>query len=435
MNSNLHMHYTNKFWAVLLLWALWPVASMHAAPLATTDSLVQKIKTVKDTALVDLYNEISYQFRNADIEKSLQYADTALWLSKKINYTRGVGNSFVNRGNYFKITGNSTEAKNCYVWAYVQHQKIGNQKGISSTLNCIASLHFLEGDLTKALAYFIQSLNISQAIKDRRGEAITQNNIGVINLEQRNFSKALEYYEGAYNTFKEINDQHSMADALNNIGNVYHTQGLKNEALKYYNMAKELNEVLGNIKGVASVINNIGTIHYENKEYKQALKYYHNSLAIDEKLNDKQSRTISYNNIANCYHYLDMNFAAKKYAEQALKSALEQNDKIDLVNTYDILSKIEDKLGNYKEALVYVKNYNAYRDSLYSEESRQKLENIEAQYQAEKAENERLLQALEANQLSSSDDAKAIFTPLNWSILIGVVLLAAIILFYVVKLK
>ena len=112
-----------------------------------------------------------------------------------------------------------------------------------------------------------------------------------------------------------------------------------------------------------------------------------------------------------------------------------QNDKIDLVNTYDILSKIEDKLGNYKQALLYVKNFNAYRDSLYSEESRQKLEDIEAQYQAEKAENERLLQALEANKANSAVDAKDAFTPTSWSILVGTVLLVAIFLFYVVKRK
>jgi hypothetical protein len=89
-----------------------------------------------------------------------------------------------------------------------------------------------------------------------------------------------------------------------------------------------------------------------------------------------------------------MFFAAKKYVLRALKSAQEQEDKIDMVNSYDLLAKLEDKLGNYKEALTYYKLYTACSDSLYSEETRQKLENIEAQYEAEKAENERLIKVL-----------------------------------------
>jgi cytochrome c-type biogenesis protein CcmH/NrfG len=93
-----------------------------------------------------------------------------------------------------------------------------------------------------------------------------------------------------------------------------------------------------------------------------------------------------------------MFFASKKYVLRALKSAQEQEDKIDMVNSYDLLAKLEDKLGNYKEALNYFKLYTACSDSLYSEETRQKLEDIEAQYEAEKAENERLIKVLGKEQ-------------------------------------
>ena len=265
---------------------------------------------------------------------------------------------------------------------------------MAAALNSMASLHFLQGKLTKALSNFIQSLTISRKVNDRRGEAITLNNIGVINQEQKNYSKALEYFEQSYHTFQEIGDKKSMADALNNIGNIYHILGINDDALKHYNEAMEIYISLGDIKGEASAINNIGLVHFEEKDYKKALKYYHKSLSVDEQLNDKQSQTITCNNIAYCYLNLNMFFAGKKYAIRALKSAQEQDDVIDMVNSYDLLAKLEDKLGNYKEALVYYKLHAAYNDSLYSEETRQKLENIEAQYEAEKAENERLIKAL-----------------------------------------
>lgn len=358
------------------------------------DSLMMALKSSKDTAVVDVYNELSNEYRNIDIEKALLYADTAIAKAQKIRYTRGLGYAYANRGNYFKNIGDNAQARACYVWAYVQHQKIGNKKGVAAALNSMASLHFLQGKLTKALSNFIQSLTISREVNDRRGEAITLNNIGVINQEQKNYSKALEYFEQSYYTFKNIGDNKSMADALNNIGNIYHILGMNDDALKHYNEALETYVSLGDVKGEASAINNIGLVHFERKDYKTALKYYHKSLSVDEQLNDKQSQTITCNNIAYCYLNLDMFFAAKKYATRALKSATEQDDVIDMVNSYDLLAKLEDKLGNYKEALVYFKLHAAYNDSLYSEETRQKLENIEAQYEAEKAENERLIKAL-----------------------------------------
>lgn len=373
---------------------------------ATIDSLLMQVKTLRDTAKIDAYNELSYLSRNTDIEASFRYADTALTLSNKKKYWRGIGNSYVNIGNYHRIIGDNNRARSCYTWAYIHHQKAGNLKGISSTLNCIASTYFIETNFKRALKYFILSLNISQQINDRRGVAITLNNIGVINLEQRNFSKALEYYEEAYNTFEELGDKNSMADALNNIGNIYHTQGLRAEALKYYYQSLDMTKALGNLKGESFVVNNIGMIMLENKEYKQALKYYMQSLNINKTLNDKQSNTITYINIAECYLNLDMFYAAKKHAEEGLVGALEQGDRISVSKAYLNLSKICDKLGDYKLALDHFKKHTAYTDSIYNDESRQQLEDIESKFEAEKEENERLMKELALQRQQAGDGQK-----------------------------
>lgn len=410
----------------LLMWCTFTHAS-------TIDSLLMQVKTLRDTAKIDAYNELSYLSRNTDIEVSLLYADTALQLSKKKEYTRGIGNAYVNIGNYHRIIGDNNRARACYSWAYIHHEKAGNLKGISSTLNCIASTYFIETNFKRALKYFILSLNISQKINDRRGVAITLNNIGVINLELRNFSKALEYYEEAYNTFKELNDRNSMADALNNIGNIYHTQGLRPEALKYYYQSLEMTKELGNLKGESFVVNNIGMIMLENKDYKQALKYYMQSLSINKTLNDKQSNTITYINIAESYYNLDMFYAAKKHAEEGLVGALEQGDKISVSKAYLTLSKIYDKLGDYKLALEHYKKHTAYNDSIYNEENRQQLEDIESKFEAEKEENERLMKELSSQRDQSGEGTKEGFTWKVWTILIGVVVVAIGLMWYFFK--
>jgi tetratricopeptide (TPR) repeat protein len=402
-----------------------------------TDSLKQVARTAKDTALADVYNKLSYHYRNSDPRKTLAYADSAIVQAKKAKYLVGVGDGYLNKGNYFRTTGDNAAAKSCYIWAYVQHKNAGNKQGLSSTLNGFASLHFLQGNLSVALSYFISSLKISEEIGDRKGIAVTLNNIGVINLEQKNFSKALEYFERAYHTFKELNDQNSMADALNNIGNIYHTQGIADEAIKYFEHALNVYTGIGNNKGKSTVMNNIGLVYFDREDYTQAIKYYHQSITLDEALDDKQAITIASNNMGNSYYYLQMYFTAKKYAERALALEKMQNDRIDMVNTYDLLHRIEDALGNYKTALEYYKLYKAYSDTLYSEDARQKLEDIEAQYQAEKAENDRLVRTMGRESVSDNGSSDVDREMKRTILTVAVVLVAFIggmyVVFFIVK--
>jgi len=355
------------------------------------DSLKYLLKTAKAEVKVDLYNQLSYEFRNINLERALNYADSAIWLAQKINYVVGSGNGYMNRGNYFKMTGNTNEAHGCYIWGYIQHKKVNNLKGISSAYNSLGGLNYMMGNFSRALGFFIRSLALSEQINDKQGVARTLNNIGVINLELKNYSRALEYYERAYHALKAINDENNMADALSNIGNVYHLQGLADEALRFYEQAYEANLKLGDLRDQSSAITNIGLVYFEKKEYKKALSYYIKSLRIDEQIGDQQAITTSCNNIANTYFHMGMFYAARQYALRSVAMAKARNFYIEIPISFDLLYKIEDKLGNYKEALEYYKLYAAYNDSLYNQEIQQKLETIEQQYEAEKTENERLI--------------------------------------------
>lgn len=413
-----------KYFKLVILSVALLASTQHKAA-TVTDSLLALTKIAKDTTLVNVLNQLAYEYRNIDIEQSLIYADSTIALSKKINYIKGLGTAYINKGNYYKTTGDLDKAKACFVWANIQHNNIGNLKGVSAAINGIASLEYAKGNLPIALTYFIQSLTISEKINDWRGVAMTLNNIGVINEEQGNFSKSLEYYERAFHTFKEIGDENNMADALNNMGNIYNTQGIVDEALKYYNQALDINIKIGDLKDESSATNNIGIIYFEDKQYKTALKYHLKSLSIDEKLKDQQAIAVAACNVANCYYYLQMYFAARKYAERALQITREQNYKLDIVTSLDLLFKINDAIGDYKTALAYYKEYNLYSDSLYNEGQKQKLEDIEKQYEAERLENERLLKSLGKDKIANNSDNEQVQQDMKDHVLIIAIVLVA----------
>ncbi|MCU0421513.1 MAG: tetratricopeptide repeat protein [Bacteroidia bacterium] len=376
-------------------------AQLQAKEGIVIDSLVEVLAKVKGKKRVDVYNQIAYEYKNVDIQKTAFYADSSIWLANELKYKDGEAAGYVNRAIFYKFKGDTTNARSCLVWAYAMNSSNNNIKGLSSTLNGLGSLNMMQGRLKAALSCFLSSLKLSEQINDKMGMARTLNNIGVINLELKNYSKALEYYERAYYNLKEVNDENSMADALNNIGNVYHLLGINEESLKYYFKALEINNRLGDLRDKSANLTNIGIAYYKDKQYKTALKYHLESLALDEKVGDQQSIAIACNNLANCYIELGMYFAARKYALRSASISQTYNSQGDLMISFLSLYTIEDKLGNYKEALDYYKLYNTINDSLYSQEIRNQLELMEQQYQAEKTENEKLLRELDkegANQ-------------------------------------
>ena len=96
--------------AYFLTLMLLPAASGFASIRPEVDSLQTLAGKVKDTMLVDVFNRLSYQFRNSDINKTLMYADSAIAYARKMGYIRGIGDGYVNKGNYYRTTGDNAAA-------------------------------------------------------------------------------------------------------------------------------------------------------------------------------------------------------------------------------------------------------------------------------------------------------------------------------------
>ena len=75
------------------------------------DSLILVLKTAKDTSKVNTLNVLSTQLgRNANYSESKKYADDALLLAEKLNFKKGIADSYNNTGNVYQRQGNYSEA-------------------------------------------------------------------------------------------------------------------------------------------------------------------------------------------------------------------------------------------------------------------------------------------------------------------------------------
>ncbi|MCU0442416.1 MAG: tetratricopeptide repeat protein [Bacteroidia bacterium] len=395
------------------------------------DSLQSKLKIEKvDTALVDIYNALAWEYKNADFKQTDSLASLAIKLAENIQYVKGIGNGFINRAIVLRNQGKYQESIELARWALVQFVKIGYQKGYASVYNFIASVYSLQSEYGKAQYYYFQSLLIAEQQRDDVGVARTLNNIGVVLYEQGVYDKALTYFSKAYIALNKVNDQNGMADCLNNIGSIYQEQKAFELAIENYQRSVDMNAKIGDSRDVSSGLHNIGIVLFDQKKYAEALNYFHRSLLIDEKLGDINAVIISYASIADCYLQMKMFHAASKYANEALEMAKLFNQRKEIMSSYLLLSEIEAANGNFKKALTYHQTYKLYSDSIFNIENTSKLNLLEQQYLREKQEKEQIMATTEwelsvfKTQEKEREVTKYIF-------IIGLVLIIFVILIYV----
>ncbi len=258
-------------------------------------------------------------------------------------------------------------------------------------------------NIETAMKYDRQALKLSQKINYKLGMAISLNNIGINFAYQGSYDKALENCLKSLKIIEKVGDKQELASYLNNIGVIYKAQGDYNNAIEYFQRALKIRRELDDKKDIIISLNNIGII-YEAKgdsaafakadaadKYDKAIKYFNESLSI-----------------------------AKEIGEKNIVKEVYQN-----------LSEIYRKINRFKEALKYQKQYSAIKDSLFNEESNQRIIEIEAKYENEKKQKKIELLAKE-NEIKKIKITKNRYLVFG---LIGVLLVIVIAFLFIQKYK
>ena len=322
------------------------------------DLLEQLNKTNTDTTKVQILNNLADMYASSDMDKTIEYTDQAISISKKIKYYNGLSSSYyiLAKGLYYQYLLDSIK------YYYDLHKKINSQVTdweIDSRFeNIMGMVNHIQGNYPKAILYYQKSLNTRIIYNDKKGAASGYNNIGGIYFDQGDYKKALDNYFKSLTFSEEMKDTALMVTTQLNIGNVYNDQGKNRNALKSYlktiAMAKDINQT--NV--IADGYRNIGTLYNEFKKPDSALFYFKKSLKTYQTIKDTRGEMVLYN----LYGLTQLKLIAKDtihgYTYNANK-ALEYFDKSLNLNNSGI-EDIEEKIISYQgigRALTVKKQY------------------------------------------------------------------------------
>jgi len=241
--------------------------------------------------------------------------------------------------------------------------------------------------LDKALDYCLKAMKIYEESGNKKGISSILNNIGMICNGMGDERKALEYYLESIKIKEELDQTTGLANSLNNAAIIYRSLEEYEKALEYYQRALEIHRKQGTEWGISHVLINIGTVYRYLKDYEKSLEYFFRSLEIEEETGDKQGKIDTLFNIARIFSVIDRHSEALEYAHKGLDCS-NATGSPDIRKNCEVMSEILERKGDFREALEYYKKYKALHDKIFTEESRNRYNELQVSYETEKKEKE-----------------------------------------------
>jgi signal transduction histidine kinase len=457
----------------LLFWIGILSCSFSFSQVVKIRELKAKIKshTTEDTTLANLLSELSFTYHTISPDSTQFYASKSLALSKKLNYVLGEANSYKHLAIAAYIFGDNKKAIYLNSKALNIYRNLVERKGEAAILNNLGMIYHNEGKFDLGLDYYARSLKIRLEINDKVGIAGSYNNMANCYTDKGNYALAIQRLYDGLLIRESLNDSLAIANSYANIAGVYYLLKKLDDAILYGQKALDLQKLIGDKEGQIQSEVALGGVCYERGDYLGALNYFLMAKANAEITNNPGNLAVAETNLGEVYNALNKPDSAIFYLENALKFALRIDDAqgagicelgigralilqnkvkqgiLRLEKGYKVAKEIDNKLHSYEGAMYlaeayektgnrdkeiyYLKKSISYRDSLFSEETRNKTYEIEFNYMLEKKQNEIAL--LEKDQ--AIQKVKSNFQVLLTSGLVVVVCILILFIFYINKFR
>lgn len=236
-------------------------------------------------------------------------------------------------------------------------------------------------------------LNLSQDNKNSHLYGLIYYQLALVQKTQNNQSEAKLLSEKSYNIFMETRDTVSAVYALK-------LKGMIMINMKLFSKAKDnffqCNILLSKMKentdkvfqAKNSIYSVISSFYRKVDSLKGALEYAQKSLQLHA-TEKKEISSNYYTNLAFTYYRLNQVDSTKLYTNKLITRAKKENNLFNQINGYRILSKLEEKNKNYKEAYKLMQISNILKDTLNKSQNLNNIMELEKRYNT--AENQRLL--------------------------------------------
>jgi len=419
-----------KKWCLFLLWIpLFSFGQKEGQKLI--DSLLAVLPKMKnDSSKVKTLNDLSYNYQYIDPKSGQKYANDALLLSQKIRWNDGIAESYRTLGINYSVDSDFEKSLLYYGKAL---KSTTNKKILSKVLRSTGLIYTYQSDYKNAMDFDMRALKMSEEVNDKKGVAAVLSNIGIVYYDLQNYRKAIEHYDKARKINEEMGNKAYLSNNLGNLANGYSALKEYDKAIDYYKKAIVINDELGDIANKSINLGALGGVYFKQKKYDETLTYTLQSLKLSTEINDDRNMAHAEALIGEVYFEKARQSTNAKERVNYLEKAKAQFYKTltldkklhnlkEISTDYQSLANVEALLNNHKQAFQLFQTAVSYKDSVFNEDSKETIKNLEDKRAIELRDKE-----IQLNKVTLESKEKQ-----KWFYIFGILLFAiiGILLFY-----
>ncbi len=267
--------------------------------------LAKSTDTVKVKTLIKIGNV--YKVKN-NYDKALSNYLDALKLADSIQNKECLFLSLKQLASFYNELNQNDQALEFGLRAQKIAEEQGNKQNLYDILDLVGGfIYFNSGKYDKATQCGQTMMKIAEAKGDKKQIIYMQMWFGDLYRAEGKFDLSIEIYAKALQTAKEIGDKDYLYSSTNGVGMAYGGKGQFNNALKYY-----LDAFNGAENAKVSTNNyeyNVAKTYFELKDYPRALFYANRYLLLCDKNGDNYEKLADYGLLRKIYA------ATNKYKE------------------------------------------------------------------------------------------------------------------------
>ena len=394
------------------------------------DSLLLILPGQQAEERVNSLNNLAVSLSFIDVERSKQYADEAMDLSKELNNEEGIADAFRNFGHIYQCQGNYPQAMRSYLEALSYYEKLDKKLAVGRIYYEIGETHLFARNFEKTIENAYKALDkyrerteggtrvgsVRDTISILQGFAITYQYMGLIQKSIEIFRKIIDvgtknnfgmteltiltfrvganylligetdsakvYFEKALAFPDENPDIQAMQYRTRTwLGLLYSQIGEIDTAIFYLKKAYEWYNKTGFLYWSMKVSNDLGSIYYKNNELNIAENYFRQSEQIFNEMITMNS-LIRYDSLKHI-----ITFGLEVFYPMPHR-LWERMMWIQVKSMYYNLYQINEAKKRKGEALKYYISYSAAKDTLSRFQRNREIIEIHTSYESERKDQE-----------------------------------------------
>tara|TARA_R100000306_G_scaffold742_1_gene1930 strand:- start:32281 stop:34134 length:1854 start_codon:yes stop_codon:yes gene_type:complete len=255
--------------------------STYAQDQQIADSLVKiyMANTLTGEARLELLTELSFN-EVKDNQKSLQYAEELIKLSKEQGKNFYVSQGYFQKGSAHRLMGNLEEALTAFFTSAEIAKTEGQIPLEGSAYGSIADIYAISENHTNAMLYYNKAIATLRKTTAKIALASTILNAGDALLTHKSYDSALVYFKESGEIFEQEQYPTGKAYNLGNIGMVYANTGKNELAETNINSAIRILETTEDFYPISVYLMAMSDIYLKKGEWQAAIDYSKRSLKL-----------------------------------------------------------------------------------------------------------------------------------------------------------